>query len=78
MWCASMSKTCGFWSEDPEEVILDQLAEGESFWLKGEVWQVLERQGKLVLCQRAGHDDRAALDASVVVTPRIEIGSTPS
>jgi len=23
--------------EDPEEVILDQLSEGESFWLKGDV-----------------------------------------
>gem|GEM_PF-4402065 len=73
-----MTRTCGFYQEDPEEVILDQLGEGESFWLKGDAWQVVERQGKLVLCQRVGHDDRAALDAAIVVTPRIERGSIPS
>ena len=73
-----MTKVCGFYRDDPEEVILDQLSEGECFWLKGEVWQVMDRQGRSVLCQRVGHDDRASLDASVVVTPRIERGSTPS
>ena len=56
--------------EDPEEVILDQLSEGESFWLKGDVWQVLEHQGKLVLCDRVGHQDCALLDAAIVVTPK--------
>ena len=78
MWSASMTRSCGFYRDDPEEVILDQLEEGESFWLKGEVWQVIERQGRVALCQRVGHDDRASLDVSVVVTPRIERGSIPS
>ena len=72
------SDSCVYSALEDDQVTVGQLDAGEQFWLKGEVWQVTERQGRVALCQRVGHDDRASLDVSVVVTPRIERGSIPS